>query len=110
MKTVNPAASAVGTGTRVRVGETRRRGPSLRAVRDGVRTQRHKISLSETLDRVLNKGAIVMGDITISVADVDLVYLGVSLVLASVDTMRDWQVPPEVGDAEAPADQQAGGL
>ena len=44
------------------------------------------ISLCETLDRVLNKGVVVAGDIVISVADIDLVYLGLHLVLTSVET------------------------
>jgi hypothetical protein len=37
---------------------------------------------------VLNKGAVVMGEVTISVADVDLVYLGLQLVLTSIETAR----------------------
>ncbi|MBI4703929.1 MAG: gas vesicle protein [Deltaproteobacteria bacterium] len=47
-----------------------------------------RVSLCETLDRVLNKGAVVAGDIVISVADVDLLYVGVNLVVSSVETMR----------------------
>ena len=43
-------------------------------------------ALSETLDRVLNKGVVVCGEVVISVADIDLVYLGLQLVLTSVDT------------------------
>lgn len=46
------------------------------------------ISLCEALDRVLNKGAVVCGEITISVANVDLIYLGLQLVLASVESIR----------------------
>lgn len=46
------------------------------------------ISLCELLDRVLNKGVVVRGDIVISVADVDLLYLGVQLVLSSTETAR----------------------
>jgi hypothetical protein len=49
------------------------------------------VSLSEVLDRVLNKGAVVTGEIVISVAGVDLVYLGVNLVLTSIQTARDCQ-------------------
>ena len=48
-------------------------------------TERERISLSETLDRVLNKGVVVCGEVVISVADIDLVYLGVQLLLTSVD-------------------------
>ncbi|MBI5251810.1 MAG: gas vesicle protein [Desulfomonile tiedjei] len=46
------------------------------------------VSLCEALDRVLNKGAVVAGEVTISVANVDLIYLGLQVVLASVDTIR----------------------
>ena len=45
-------------------------------------------SLCDVLDRVLNKGVVVQGDIVISVADVDLIYLGVRLLLTSVETAR----------------------
>jgi hypothetical protein len=40
------------------------------------------------MDRVLNKGAVVAGEIVISVAGVDLIYLGVNVVLTSVETVR----------------------
>ncbi len=46
------------------------------------------VSLVEVLDRVLTKGAVVAGEIVISIADVDLVYLGLNLVLSSVETAR----------------------
>jgi hypothetical protein len=46
------------------------------------------VSLSEVLDRVLNKGAVVTGEIVISVAGVDLVYLGLNVVLTSIPTAR----------------------
>ncbi len=46
------------------------------------------ISLCETLDRVLNKGVVIAGEIVISVADIDLIYLGLQLVLTSVETAR----------------------
>jgi len=44
------------------------------------------LSLCEALDRVLNKGAVVVGEVTISVANVDLIYLGLQLVLTSIET------------------------
>ncbi|MBZ5677703.1 MAG: gas vesicle protein [Acidobacteriia bacterium] len=47
-----------------------------------------RVSLCETLDRVLTKGAVVAGEVVISVADVELVYLGLHLVLSSVETAR----------------------
>ena len=46
------------------------------------------VSLAEVLDRVLAKGVVVAGEVVISVADIDLVYLGVNVVLTSIDTAR----------------------
>lgn len=47
-----------------------------------------RISLCETLDRVLNKGVVVAGEVMISVANIDLIYLGLQLVLTSVESAR----------------------
>lgn len=45
-------------------------------------------SLCELLDRVLNTGVVATGDIVISVAGIDLVYLNLQLLLTSVETAR----------------------
>ncbi|MGA9365362.1 MAG: gas vesicle protein [Bacteroidota bacterium] len=50
-----------------------------------------EVSLAETLSRVLNKGAVLTGDIIISVADIDLLYIGVNLMVSSVETMKQCQ-------------------
>jgi hypothetical protein len=50
------------------------------------------VSLCETLDRVLNKGVVGGGEVVISVADIDLIYLGLRLVLASVETARQARI------------------
>lgn len=47
-----------------------------------------RVTLAETLDRVLNKGAVIVGDVTISIADIDLIYLGLNVVACSVETLR----------------------
>lgn len=47
----------------------------------------NRVSLSELLDRVLNKGAVLTGEISISVANIELLYIGVSLVISSVETL-----------------------
>jgi hypothetical protein len=44
------------------------------------------ISLLEILDHVLNSGVIIHGSIVISLAGVDLVYVGLNVVLTSVET------------------------
>ena len=48
-----------------------------------------QVTLLELVDRVLNKGVVLTGDITLSVADVDLVYVGLSVLLASVATLEE---------------------
>jgi len=47
-----------------------------------------QITLLELVDRVLNKGVVLSGDITLSVADVDLVYVGLRVLLSSVATLE----------------------
>ena len=47
------------------------------------------MSLCEALDRILNKGAVVFGEVMISVADIDLIYLGLQVILTSVETARE---------------------
>ena len=51
------------------------------------------MSLYEVLDRVLTKGAVVAGEVVISLAGVDLVYLGINVVLTSVDTALRSKTP-----------------
>jgi gas vesicle structural protein len=43
-------------------------------------------SLLEILDHVVNSGVVIQGSIIISLAGVDLIYLGLSVVLTSVET------------------------
>ena len=49
------------------------------------------VTLLELVDRVLNKGVVVSGDITLSVANVDLVYVGLRVLLSSVATLEEQQ-------------------
>jgi len=46
------------------------------------------VSLCDALDRVLNTGVVALGEVTISVADIDLLYLGLQLVITSIETGR----------------------
>lgn len=52
-------------------------------------SEREGVSLCELLDRVLNTGVVATGEIVISVAGVDLIYLNLQLLLSSVETARD---------------------
>jgi hypothetical protein len=55
------------------------------------------LSLLETLDHVLNRGLVIAGEITISVAGVDLIFLGLNVLVSSVETahqvLRDREAP-----------------
>ncbi len=48
--------------------------------------QDNPASLCELLDRVLNTGVVAMGEVVISVAGIDLIYLNLNLLLTSVET------------------------
>jgi hypothetical protein len=61
---------------------------------------REHVSLCEALDRILNKGAVVVGEVTISVADIDLIYLGLQVVLSSIETAREAMNPVDGRDYE----------
>ena len=48
-----------------------------------------ELSLLETLDHVLTRGLVLAGEITISVADIDLIFMGLNVVLTSVETANE---------------------
>ncbi len=47
------------------------------------------VTLVDALDKVLEKGAVINGDMVIRVADVDLVFLGLRLILTSVSKAEE---------------------
>jgi gas vesicle structural protein len=47
-----------------------------------------EVSLLDILDNVLNSGVVIHGSLVISLAGVDLVYVGLNAVLTSVETAR----------------------
>jgi hypothetical protein len=53
------------------------------------------ISLCETLDRILNKGAVIYGEVVISVANVDLIYIALQVMIGSVETVRESMLPSD---------------
>jgi hypothetical protein len=56
-----------------------------------------EMSLLELADRLLNRGVVLTGEATLSVAGVDLIYLGLNVVLSAVENLKTR------GDAPAPA-------
>lgn len=51
--------------------------------------EERKMILSDVLDRVLTTGVTITGDMTIGIADVDLIYCGLRVLLTSVDTLKE---------------------
>ena len=67
------------------------------------RSPEEEVTLLELLDRVLDKGVVLSGDITLSVADVDLVYVGLRLLLSSVDAAeRQRELAPNFAAGNGP--------
>jgi hypothetical protein len=46
------------------------------------------VSLLDLVDRLLDGGVVIHGEITLAVADVDLVYVGLRALIASVETLE----------------------
>jgi hypothetical protein len=51
--------------------------------------QRPTGNLLELLDRILDKGVVIIGDIKISVADIELLKIQIRLLIASVDKAKE---------------------
>jgi len=48
--------------------------------------RRREVALVDLVDRLLAGGVVIGGDITLSIADVDLVYVGLRALITSVAT------------------------
>ncbi|MCG2712396.1 MAG: gas vesicle protein [Candidatus Omnitrophica bacterium] len=66
-------------------------------------TKSKEVTLLEILDRVLDKGVVISGDIVISLADVDLIYVGLKVLVSSVETMERLRGAPFAGAEEEAA-------
>lgn len=67
----------------IKTPETDIRSPMGRVPKD------ERVTLIDALDTVLEKGAVISGDIVIRVADVDLVFLGLRLILTSISKAEE---------------------
>jgi hypothetical protein len=48
-----------------------------------------EVTLVDLVDRLLGGGVVISGDITLAVADVDLVHVSLRALVASVDTLEE---------------------
>jgi Gas vesicle protein len=67
--------------------------------RDEIARQR-EVALVDLVDRLLAGGVVLGGDITLSIADVDLVYVGLRALITSVATADElgMSLPPARGN------------
>jgi gas vesicle protein GvpA/GvpJ/GvpM family len=54
--------------------------------------QHRDVALVDLVDRLLGGGVVIAGDITLSVADVDLVYVSLRALVTSVATAEEKQL------------------
>ena len=59
-----------------------------------------EVTLLELLDRLLDKGVVLSGDVTLSVADVDLVYVGLRVLVSSVEASERMRLRGDGGGPE----------
>jgi gas vesicle structural protein len=48
-----------------------------------------EVTLLDLLDRIVDHGVFLAGDVTLSVADVDLIYLGLRVLLAPTERLPE---------------------
>jgi gas vesicle structural protein len=54
---------------------------------------RRDLSLVDLLDRILDKGVVINGDITVTVGSVELLSLKINIVIASIETAKRYGMP-----------------
>ena len=69
-------------------------------------------SLADILERVLDKGVVIAGDITVQLLDIELLTLKLRLLIASADTARSmgidwWEHDPRLSSAARKGDLEA---
>src|ERR1700754_1598770 len=77
---------------------------SLESRRAGMGGQRGGDSLADILERVLDKGIVIAGDIQINLLDIELLTIKLRLVVASIDKGREmgidgWESDPALNSA-----------
>ena len=65
-----------------------------RAPANAVPQRADQVSLADALDRILYRGVSLQGNLTIGLADIDLLFLDLRLLLGSVDTIWPDGPPP----------------
>lgn len=69
------------------------------AAASGTLAMPERVALVDLLDRLLATGVVISGELTLSIADVDLVYISLRALIASSGTVA---AHPAAGEDSAP--------
>jgi hypothetical protein len=82
-------------------------------VQPNAMARRQPDTLADVLERVLDKGVVIAGDIVVNVLDIELLSLKLRLFIASADTARemgmDWWTTDPFFSSQAPRQQVEAG-
>ncbi|MFD9140503.1 gas vesicle protein [[Kitasatospora] papulosa] len=86
-----------------------RMGPSPSSALDG---QQNSANLADILERVLDKGVVIAGDIKINLLDIELLTIKLRLLVASVDKAKEmgidwWEHDPSLSSKAGPPREPA---
>ena len=84
------------------------------AKQQGIQSSIQSTNLADLLERILDKGIVIAGDIKIRLVEVELLTLQIRLVICSVDKAKelgmDWWVANPAFSPQAPGDEMAASL
>jgi len=82
------------------------------AIQRGMQHSIESTNLADLLERILDKGIVIAGDIKIKLVDVELLTIQIRLVICSVDKAKemgmDWWVNNPAFTSRAPQEQVGG--
>jgi hypothetical protein len=80
----------------------------------GIQSSIESTNLADLLERILDKGIVIAGDIKIRLVEVELLTLQIRLVICSVDKAKelgmDWWVTNPAFSPQAPSEELAASL
>ena len=77
------------------------------------RSQGPSESLADILERVLDKGVVIVGDVKVNLLDIELLTIKLRLLVASVDKAKEmgidwWEHDPSLSSRSSPASSSLG--
>lgn len=82
--------------------------------KQGIQSSIQSTNLADLLERILDKGIVIAGDIKIRLVEVELLTLQIRLVICSVDKAKelgiDWWVANPAFNSQVPSEELAASL